>query len=154
MVVGSRSMNVKKAMLWIHSVIISLCTCTALFITQIQILYVTVTSITRCDQYRVSTSLYRCKDNTHVCAVLHTHNWRRWYYRQIKSHYGVDTIVLRKSDVSISMYLTCTCTMYFHDPSKLWWERYNSNSACCQVSIIFKLFVMLWDHKCLTYYSK
>ena len=129
---------------------IATCTCTAFFITQIQMLYVTVTSVTLCDQYRVSTSLYRHYDITHICAALHTHNWRCWYYRQIKSHYMevISSSCERLMSVSQCLYLVL-CTL-------------KTNGSCDERDIIltahaarlasfFRLFVMLWDHKCLTY---
>ena len=123
----------KKASLWIHSIIVTQCTYSAFFITQIQMLYITVTSVTQCDQYRVSTSLNTDRQ-TYLCCALHTYNWRYWYYRDVKSHYGIDVIVLWKVDVSVTISLPCATY-----GRKLRWahKKYNSNSASSQVSIIF-----------------
>ena len=51
------------------------CTCAAFVITKIQMLH-NIDIVTLCNQYRVSTSLYRCEDISHICAALHIHNWR------------------------------------------------------------------------------
>ena len=57
-----------------------------------------------CDQYRVSTSLNTDRQ-TYLCCALHTYNWRYWYYREVKSHYGIDVIFPWKVDVSVTMSL-------------------------------------------------
>ena len=118
-VLGSRSMKVKKSK-FINPLnyCITQCTYTPFFITQIQMLY-NCAIVTLCDQYRVSTTLYKCKDITHICAAIHVHNWSYWYCREINFHDGVNVIVLGKGDGSITMHPTCA--MYWEDQWKLLW---------------------------------
>ena len=88
----------------------------AFVITKIQMLYNDYI-VTLCDQYLSQHQSTGVKIS--VISVL------RYIYTtgdiditgNKVSLYGSDLIVLRKSDVSFTMYLTCAT--YFHDPSKL-----------------------------------
>ena len=93
------------------------CTCAAFVIKKIQMLYITVTSVTLCDQYLSQHQSTGVKISV-ISVLLYMHTTGDIDITGNKvSLYGSDLIVLRKSDVCIVMYLTCA--MYFHNPSKL-----------------------------------
>ena len=128
MVLCSCSVNVKKNQ-FVNSLrfnycitILCKCTCAAFIITKIQMLYNDYI-VTLCDQYLSQHQSTGVKITLiSVLRYIYTYTTGDIDITGNKvSLYGNDLIVLRKSDVSITMSLPCT--MYFHDPSKLRWER-------------------------------